>query len=772
MGQYLGRDGLIGWNIMPPAYQKEGGTPIVSGKPGARRLQRAGRGMAWAAVTALCAAGCMTALAMEIPTTTAWAVRFEPETAELTLNHAASGASIAGTLRFEAFEQGQVNAWPVVAPRDGIATRLALEAADHHIQGYVAFSGTGDRLEITPVHRTRQNFEGCLVFEGTARLGRDSFACRTRPPKTQTVVQFASGAADSALNDSMYDRMDDTLLRLEGGSSRIATVPGGFDVVWSAPIHVPGEAQVAVEVLSGYYRHRWAPCFTPLNRSRCPRPPTGWMSWNVYFDTAGEAENLAEARVAAEQLKPFGLEIWHIESWQDNSPELPVSNFSNLNLRPFAEQFPHGMKWLADEIRKLGFVPGIWTVPFGTGNAAFYEAHTEWFLHELDGTPMSNWSGKYVLDPSQDAVRAHLEEMHRVMSREWGYDYFKIDGMSGANRGYSAHFYEMPAVQAAFRNPEIEAPFRLCLEAIRRGIGDDAVWLACQGHFTGPETAYADAGRTGADIVHWRKPPDWNNYLNQARVTLNQIFVNNILWWCDPDTLLVGEAPLEMARLAMAVVALPGQMMFAGDKLAGLPPERMRLLQQTLPVCDVRPLDLYPLFELLPIWDLKLRRPFGEWDVVSLFNFGEEPRRIETTLDALGLSEGTYLFYDFWTGDWGETSGKLGRELAPHSNAVLAVHRATAHPQFLSTDRHLTQGGISLETLAWDETVKSLSGVTQAIGGFPDTLVFRVPEGYTFVEAVADGAIVTHDTTASGLLSMTLSAAESRLVKWELRFTE
>lgn len=763
---------MTGRNKASQPHRKKGDKPIVGGRPGARRFTRGGRAVAWAAAVALCAGGCATAMAMEIPTSTAWTVRFEPETAGFTLNHAASGASIAGTLRFEVFEQGQANTWRVVAARDGLGTRLAVETPDHHIQGYVVFSGTGDRIEITPVHRTRQNFEGHLIVEGTARLGGDSFACRTRPPKTPAVVQFASGGADSALNDSVYDRIDDTLLRFEAGSPRIRTAQDGFDVVWSAPIHVPGEATAALEVVRGYYRQRWAPWFTPLNRERCPRPPTGWMSWNVYFDTAGEAENLAEARVAAEQLKPFGLEIWHIESWQDNSAQLPVSNFSNLNLRPFEQQFPHGMKWLADEIRKLGFVPGIWTVPFGTGNAEFYEAHKEWFLHHPDGTPMSNWSGKYVLDPSQDAVRAHMEEMHRVMSSEWGYDYFKIDGMSGANRGYSAHFYEMPDVRAAFRNPEIEAPFRLCLEALRRGIGDDAVWLACQGHFTGPEAAYADAGRTGADIVHWRKPPDWNNYLNQARITLNQVFVNNILWWCDPDTLLVGEAPVEMARLATAVVALPGQMMFAGDTLAGLPPERMRLLQQALPVCDVRPLDLYPIFELVPVWDLKIRRPFGAWDVVSLFNFSDQPETIQTALDALGLPEGTYVFYDFWSGVWGETSGTLGRELAPHSNAVLALHRATAHPQFLSTDRHITQGGVGLEALAWDEAAKTLSGTTRAVGGFPDTLVFRVPEGYTLASASADGAAVTHATTAAGLLSMTLSAAEPGLVTWELRFAE
>ena len=711
-------------------------------------------------------------MAMELPTSTTWTVQFEPETAGLMLNHAASGARVTGTLRFELSEQGQAVAWQVVAPRDGITTRLAIETPDHHIQGFVVFSGTGDRLEIRPVHRTRQNYEGRLIFEGTARLGGDSFACRTRPPASQAVVQFASGNADSALNDSVYDGTSDTLLRFDarGAGPRLSTMEGGFGVWWCAPIHVPDESAVVIEVARNYYRERWVPFFTPVNRDRCPAPPTGWMSWNVYFDTAGEEENLAEARVGAEQLKPFGLAIWHIESWQDNSAQLPVSNFSNLNLKPSLEKFPHGMKWLAEEIRKLGFVPGIWTVPFGTGNAEFYEAHKEWFLHNPDGTPMSNWSGTYVLDPSQEVVRAHMEEMHRVMSQEWGYEYFKIDGMSGANRGYSAHFYEMPDVRAAFKNPEVEGPFRLCVEALRRGIGDHAVWLACQGHYSGPEAACADAGRTGSDIVHWRKPPGWNNYLDQARITLNQIFVNNILWWCDPDTLLVGEAPIEMARLATAVVALPGQMMFAGDKLAELTPERMRLLQQALPVCDVRPLDLYPIYELVPVWDLKIKRPFGEWDVVSLFNFGEEARTIETGIETLGLAEGSYIFYDFWTGQWGETSEKLGRELPPHSNALLAVHRAAAHPQFLSTDRHITQGGVSLEALEWDDASKTLSGTARVVGGFPDKLVFRVPDGYSLTAATANGAAISHGMSATGLLEITLAGEESHSVAWSLRF--
>ena len=132
---------------------------------------------------------------------------------------------------------------------------------------------------------------------------------QTRPPASQRVVQFASGNADSALNDSVYDGTSDTLLRFDarGAGPRLSTMEGGFGVWWCAPIHVPDESAVVIEVARNYYRERWVPFFTPVNRDRCPAPPTGWMSWNVYFDTAGEEENLAEARVGRSSSKPFGL---------------------------------------------------------------------------------------------------------------------------------------------------------------------------------------------------------------------------------------------------------------------------------------------------------------------------------------------------------------------------------------------------------------------------------------------------------------------------------
>lgn len=708
-----------------------------------------------------------------------WQVLFNTENTALTLEHPDSGSTLSGPLTFSAINhKGKEELWRVVLPRDSVTSRLALLDLEGNVQGYVVFLGNGASLDLRVIHRTAQNYEGRLLFNASARLGNQSFACRTRPRVQGRVVQLALGPADSGLNDSLFDILTDTALQFSGASVSITTGKEvaenpAFAVDLSASIDDPAQAAIRLDVLSGFYRNRYAPYYHPINRERCPVAPTGWMSWNVYFDTAGEKENLDEARVAARYLKPYGMEFFSIESWQDNSPELPVSKFHNLTLRPDPNKFPSGMKWLADEIRKLGFRPGIWTVPFGTGDAAFYEAHKEWFLHGPDGAPMRNWCGRYVLDPSQEAVRRHMEDTHRTMSQDWGYEYFKIDGMSGRNAGYSAHFYERDDVRAAFKEP-VEDPFKLCAEALRRGIGEGRIWLACQGHYTGPDCGLADAGRIGADIVAHRRPPDWNNYLNQARTTLNQLFVNNILWYGDPDTLLVGTAnPLETVRLAASVVALSGQAMFAGDKLAELPPERMRLLQQCLPVCDIRPLDLFPIFDMLPVWDVKVRKDFGAWDVVSLFNWDANPAEIGVDIAELGLDPtGAYLVYDCWNRTLQRgVRDRISAAVPGHGNALLAVYPDTNRPQVIFSDRHLVQGGIGLEGIRWDEDTKTFSGIVHLVEQDPIVLVLALPEELTFLSAQADEDItLTNNTNESRLLTLTLQSTKTGKANWTVKF--
>lgn len=708
-----------------------------------------------------------------------WGASFDGRSSTLQCRHAPSGTVLTGRLSFTAVRDGKRIAWTVQPGRDGVAHRLAVVDEHNDTQGYVALNADALRLSLTVVHRPPHTYDGELCFTPEIAFGSRAFACRTRVSGESPVVQMASGPADSRLNDSLFDPDRDQLLRLNGQNLAIATQEPAADAAvrfqarLSAEVSKPDASTITVEVVPDYYRSRYVPKYRLIDRKRCPKAPTGWMAWNIYWDVATENDNLAEAQAGARYLKPFGLEFWSIESWQENSPRLPVSNFSNLTMKASPEEFPHGMKWLADQIRALGFRPGIWTVSFGTGDENFYKAHRDWFLHHPDGKPMKNWNGRFVLDPSQAAVRKFTEDTHRTMAQEWGYEFFKSDGMSGRSAGYSAHFFERPEVRAAFREPCAD-PYGMWIESLRRGIGPDRVFLACQGHYTGADVSWADAARIGGDIVHYPERPDWACYLSQARATQAQMFVNNILWYNDPDTLMVGEfAPMDVARLATTVVALPGQLTFFGDQLTKLPPERMRLLQQTLPVCDVRPLDLAPQDDLKPVWDLKIRRPFGSWDVVSLFNWTKEPTTVRVDFAQLGLDGmKEYLVYDFWNHKFlGVRRDQLEMQLAPQSNLLLAVHARLDRPQYLSTDRHVSQGGVELNDVTWNKDRDELVSTFKLVENDPLTAYFHVPSSFVLAQATAEGAEITKTSTEAGpMISVTLRRPTTGEAKLRLSF--
>ena len=714
-------------------------------------------------------------------TTGDWRVSFAVKEQSLNLVHVPSGLELAGALAFcgpaqatDAAARPQ-SSWRIADSRDGVPQRLQLIDTRGDAQGYISFDADGGRLSFLVYHRTAVAYRGRLSYAGKVRARSDAFACQTRPRPGARVLQLASGPAHSRLSDSLFSPAADEAVQFASEGLDLAAVgPGAFRFAWSGSPDQPDTAEFSVRVLRDYYRNRWVPYYAPIDRTRCPRPPTGWMSWNTYFDKAGSKENLAEARLGAQLLKPFGLEFWSIESWQGNSDCLPVSKFYNMDLEVNAEQFPEGMKWLADEIRKLGFRPGLWTAPFGTGNADFYAAHKDWFLHDAQGKPIGCWNGRYTLDPTVKAARDHLTHIHDVAAHDWGYEFFKIDGMSGRNAGYCAHLYERPEIRARFHDPSCPNPFELCVDAFRRGIGPDRVFLACQGHFTGAEARFADASRTGADIVHPNEPVKWPNILLQARCTINQIFTHNIVFWADPDCLLVSQEalPIEQARVETTVVALPGQQMFAGDKLATLAPDRVKLLQQALPVCDVRPAALYPSFGHLPVWHLNVSRPFGDWHVVALFNWTDAPATIGFDWAEIGVSpETAFACWEFWTGTWqGVNRARFEMPVPPRAVRLLALQPDAARPQFLTSDRHVTQGGVELKDQRWAEN--RLESTVNVIGGFPLTVRFTVPEAFVWQDAsVPTGVSCRTQLEADGrVLAVTLASPVTCDVKLVLNF--
>ena len=697
-----------------------------------------------------------------------WMVAYDEAASLLTLNNTQNRVVVKGTLSFE----NEEGLWQIAPARDGVRDRLALIDPWGSAQGYVTFQQNGGRLSFLVHHRTRQFYEGKLTFDGQVEFRRESFACQTAPTPGGRVLSLGSGPADSALCDTLFAREEDLAFQVSGGTEIRLTDQGDGVYHLSAVCDIARseKASLTLDVERDYYKSRYVPYYKPIDRKRCPVPPTGWMSWNVYFDKATAEDNLAEARLGKKYFQPFGMEFWSIESWQANSDSLPVSKFHNLDLEPNAEQFPDGMKKLADDIRALGFRPGLWTVPYGTGDEAFYNAHKDWFLHHEDGTPVDTWAGRYTIDPTVPEALDNIRRIHKVAAEEWGYEFFKVDGMSGGGSGYMAHLYEKPEIRAQMRDPYCSNPFEQTVAAIREGIGPKSVFLACQGHYTGPEAAYSDAARIGADIVDCNEPVKWENVLNQGGRTLNQIFVNNIVFYTDPDTLLVGDLETEQARVSATVVSLPGQVTFNGDRLATLPPEKIALIQQTLPPADVHPMNLYPFFEQLPIWNLRVARPFGAWNVTALFNWDDEAKEIPFTFAELGLDPAQdYLLYEFWTGEFfGAAREAFSMEVPPRAVRLLCIAAADPlRPVFISSSRHIAQGAVDLTDLTWDGREGLLTGKARVVAGHKTTLRFVLPPGLV----PADGE-VPPETGGYRLWEKELLSDKSGIVTFTQKFQD
>ncbi len=711
-----------------------------------------------------------------------WSVGFRPEGQALALTHA-GGTALEGRLAFrgparapsdDGVDGQPDNDWAFADARDGVTRRLAMVDPQGDVQGYLTFQADGGRIGLLFHHRTALAYHGFARYEGVLKGRADAFACRTMPEGQARVLSLKSGDAVSLHDDSVFSASADEAVRVSAPEKSLARKDAGtFTFVLQGDITAPGEARFSVDVLRDYYKSRWVPHYAPIDRKRCPRPPTGWMSWNVYFDQAGSKENLMEADYGRKFLQPFGLEIWSIESWQGNSDRLPVSRFHNMDLECNEPQFPEGMKWLCEEIKKRGFKPGLWMAPFGTGSTGFYTAHKDWFLHDGAGQPIGCWNGVFTLDPTVKAARDHLRGIFDKAAHEWGYEFFKIDGMSGRGPGYCAHLYELPRIRERFADPACPNPFELCVKAFRDGIGEDRIFLACQGHFTGAEAGYADASRTGADIVHPGQPVKWANIMLQARCTINQVFANNVVFWSDPDCMLVSQEALgiEQARVETTVVSLPGQQMFAGDKLGELSPDRIKLLQQALPVCDVRPADLYPKFGHLPVWDLKIVRPFGDWHVVALFNWKDEPEAVGFDWNEIGEPEGKrFVAWEFWTESWqGEVADSFGMQVPARSVRLVALRPVSDKVQFLSSDRHISQGGVELRDQTWSDG--ACTATVDVVGGFPLKAFFAVPDGVRVEGVDAPGAVAETCAVASGkALAVTLSCATSQAVPVTIRW--
>ncbi|GAB4309353.1 MAG: hypothetical protein Kow0069_08530 [Promethearchaeota archaeon] len=481
--------------------------------------------------------------------------------------------------------------------------------------------------------------------------------------------------------------------------------------------------------------------------------PTGWSSaedrdfGDAYGSMISEGVILENLEVMERWLKRFGMSWWGLDS-----------GWATVGVWEPNERFPHGMKWLADQIHAKGLKAGIWLNPFNVDvRSEFYRAHPDWFVEMAPGFPVGdkNWR---TLDLTRPDVEAWLRQLVRKVTREWGFDGLKCDFCYYVAGGHQ--FFDERAT-----GTEV---LRRGFQIIREEAGPETFVVACGGP-VGFYWGLVDATRVGLDnMPRWGKDGEFvveeQGLKPAVRVAAGRYYLQDRVW-INHNDLIFFRPPLKFHEaLSWATLyALTGSVFKIGDKLVQTKPEAFRVMRRLLPVYrkGARPVDL--LYNQYPqVWDLHVDvdwrgRPLPPglepWHVVGLFNWGEnvhlgerwdeERREVGFEGAQLGLEPGAeYLAFDFWEGRLaGRFPGSGGYlvELEPRTCQLLAVRPVSERPSFLSTNRHVTQGATDVRLVAWDEAAGQLSVDVDSVEGFEHVLQFHVPPGHRLDRALAGG---------------------------------
>ena len=444
---------------------------------------------------------------------------------------------------------------------------------------------------------------------------------------------------------------------------------------------------------------------------------------------------------SADPLIPGGLEYIQIgRGWEESIGSHKAD----------AQNFPKGMKWVADQIHAKGLKAGIRFTPFCVDiNSELLRTHPEYFLkaapNEIgardekkpaslvlpeDGTEVA------VLDVSQPGAQAYIREKTQQLIDEWGYDLVKADLLAYAI-GPLADLSNFVSHAPSLTRVEL---YRLGVQLLNQIIqesGKEVVLAACNtcrgpslGGFALNEAFSGYGGYIGE--APWDNPRGLKQIANAHAAHLPMY---GAAWTNEFGTLIINEPlPLNEALVAMTLAGLSGGSVTCGDDFTTLKPSRAELLAKIFPLIGNAgtPVDLYE--NTFPqIWNLPVTSPYESWNVVGVFNWTDRKADVNFTLDSLGLGRSRYyLAHDFWNCEFlGNVRDKVALFDIPARSVKLLCLRAEQDvPQLLATDIHFTQGGVEILSAGWDGQSQSFLAVCKPPTRGKGTLFIHAPEGY------------------------------------------
>ena len=185
----------------------------------------------------------------------------------------------------------------------------------------------------------------------------------------------------------------------------------------------------------------------------------------------------------------------------------------------------------------------------------------------------------------------------------------------------------------------------------------------------------------------------------------------------------------------------------------------------------VRPAALRPPKGPLPIWDLAMKRPFGQMHLVALFNWADSPAEIEVAWDDLGEdAEHGFIAYELWNAAWhGVTYERLTVQVPPKDVRLFILQPKAGHPQFLAPEGLAPVWPLKAQT--WTEDV--LKTTVALTAGHTHTLRYAIPDSFTF-DALRPSANITSSKvrleSGGKVLAVMLASPKGGDVDFELAF--
>lgn len=564
-----------------------------------------------------------------------------------------------------------------------------------------------------------------LVLNGRIVNGDadDCFAVNTKDTSTEA-IRCAIGPAVSLYDNGVYNKKNDSAYCIEGCRDlKLSYDWDNKEYKFRMSTMSEGVAEIILfKVKKNILADKYDINFVPLKkRGKYDAPPAGWMTWYAVKFDASEEKVLSNARFMAEHLKDFGADtVWVDWEWYHQSYE--KERFDGVDcFHPDPKKYPNGLGYLADEIKKLGFVPALWMGFTNDVQMTEYEKeHPEISLAHYE-----TWSGKYYYDITQPEYLNGFLPKAVQQVKDWGYQAVKYDTLPNCIFAHERFHGNM-------LNPDITTyeAFVGMIKKTRELLGEDFFMLACGGYISSIlwSAGVFDGSRIGPDLFTWEK------FLMTIGRIRQYYPLHNIALITDPDNVVLRDeySNYNQAVSRLCVVSLLGLPLTFGDDLPELPAERVDLLKRALPVMKVHPTEFNNAMcdGKAQVLCQRIALPFEEYLVAGVMNFtdGELIKDISFR-ETLRLEDGRYHVYDYFRDKYlGIASDGIQLDLDSFETRVLSFRPVLDRPQIVSTSRHLSQGAAELREVDWRDN--TLTVRAELVKGDNYKLTLYVPEGF------------------------------------------